>query len=102
MEQCGPPDWNSFIEWLWEKIGPQLNITKGKVKTRIGLVSHGNFLGQLFKDNGYITAHPDNTQAFAAVLTFKTSASGVPYGFDKLTITGEVFKGFHSPSVKLY
>lgn len=101
QKQCLPPDWNMFVEWLWKQDVIQHSITKGTGRFRIALVSHGNFLEELFQDHGFYKGHPHNAEVFSAALDIKSNNFGVPVGFGSLTITGVLFEGFDSAPIKL-
>eukprot|EP00927_Polykrikos_kofoidii_P072270 TRINITY_DN68404_c0_g1_i1.p1 TRINITY_DN68404_c0_g1~~TRINITY_DN68404_c0_g1_i1.p1 ORF type:complete len:311 (+),score=41.34 TRINITY_DN68404_c0_g1_i1:62-994(+) len=105
QKECGPPDWSRFLTWLWAQdnvsrlIADYISAGGLKATPRIAIVSHGNFLQDMFAGaQGFPSGHPHNAQVVAATLSIQFNTSGDPVGFSETTFESVVFEGFDGTS----
>eukprot|EP00927_Polykrikos_kofoidii_P061435 TRINITY_DN56272_c0_g1_i1.p1 TRINITY_DN56272_c0_g1~~TRINITY_DN56272_c0_g1_i1.p1 ORF type:complete len:330 (-),score=31.78 TRINITY_DN56272_c0_g1_i1:129-1118(-) len=109
QEECGPPDWNKFLDWVWNQTEVS-SVVKEFVsqgglpaRPRFAIVSHGNFLDSLFKTvSGFPKTHPRNMEVVAATLGIRLDENDKPVGFAQLTFINIPFGGFRGGPILFY
>lgn len=98
QSECGPPNWEQFISWLWQLAEVQASITASlAIGTRpvFLLTSHGRFLDGVMQQHGFDNkGNPHNTQVFRAELPLVTDQAGQPQGFGDMIVKGVACPGF--------
>lgn len=94
---CGPPDWNNFLNWLWN-VNDVQTLVRSAIETgtlpNVALVSHGCFLATTLRKHGWEGTRMNNVEVIVAELPFRYNADNEACGFGSLDIKRTVFAGF--------